>query len=288
MGASGSEFTLMMMLLWMDGHAGLADLAVGVAEAGVHRGAAGAHLRVEDLRQVEQHLESFLGAHAVTAGNDDGCALEVMPGSLHVMVQDLHDIGFRTHVAVHLGIDHFPAGLARIESLLHDAGTDRRHLRTVVRIHDRGHDVAAEGGTDLVQELLVGLSGLDVVEITDLELRAVGGEAAGQGGGHARAQVPTDDGRAHQADLRFFLLEKVHENIGMGRGRVREQVLPVEYEQFVHPVREDLGLHGPFDAGAGHHGVQFHAQLVRELADLGHDRALDLAIYEYVIHSLSR
>ena len=82
----------------------------------------------------------------------------------------------------------------------------------------------------------------------------------------------------------------------MGCGRVREQVLPVENEQFVHPVREDLGLHGPFDAGTGYHGVQFHAQPVRELAalgqeflgDLGHDRALDLAIYEYVIHSLSR
>ena len=82
----------------------------------------------------------------------------------------------------------------------------------------------------------------------------------------------------------------------MGSGRVGEQVLPVEYKKLVHPVREDLGLHGPFDAGAGHHGVQFHAQLVRELAalgqeflgDLGHDRALDLAIYEYVIHSLSR
>ena len=77
---------------------------------------------------------------------------------------------------------------------------------------------------------------------------------------------------------------------------VGEQVLPVEYKKLVHPVREDLGLHGPFDAGAGHHGVQFHAQFVGELAalgqeflgDLGHDRALDLAIYEYVIHSLSR
>ena len=121
-------------------------------------------------------------------------------------------------------------------------------------------------------------------------------EAAGEGRGHARTQVPADDGRAHQADLRFLLPEEVHKNIGVGSGRVREQVLPVENKQFVHPVREDLGLHGPSDAGTGHHGVQFHAQLVGELAalgqeflgDLGHDRALDLAIDEYVIHSLSR
>ena len=166
----------------------------------------------------------------------------------------------------------------------------------MVRIHDGRDDVAAESRTDLVQEVLVGLPGLDIVKIADFELGAVGGQAARQGRGHPRTEVAADDGRAHQADLGLFLLEEVHEDIGMGRGRVREQVLAVKYEEFVHPVREDLGLHGALDAGARHHGVEFHAQPVGEFAalgqeflgDLGNDRAFDLAIYENVVHSSSR
>ena len=86
----------------------------------------------------------------------------------------------------------------------------------MVRVHDGRHDVAAESGPDLIQEVLVGFPGLDIVEIADLQLGAVGGEAAGQGRGHARTQVPADDGRAHQADLRLLFLEKVYKDVSMG------------------------------------------------------------------------
>ena len=113
------------------------------------------------------------------------------------------------------------------------------------------------------------LLGLDIVEGADFQLGAVGGKAAGQGRGHARAQVTADDGRAHQADLRLLLLEQVHEDVGMRGGGIREEFLAVKDEEFVHAIREDLVFHLALDAGTGDDGVQLDAQLIGQFTALG-------------------
>ena len=92
----------------------------------------------------------------------------------------------------------------------------------MVRVDNGRHDVTAESGTNLIQQVVVVLFRLDVVEITDLELGAVGSKAAGQLRADTWAKVAADDGGTHQANLRLFLLEKVDENIGVRSRGVRE------------------------------------------------------------------
>ena len=53
-----------------------------------------------------------------------------------------------------------------------------RHLGTVFGVDDGGHDVAAEGRTNLVQQVGVILIGLGVVVVADFECRAVGSKSA--------------------------------------------------------------------------------------------------------------
>ena len=45
--------------------------------------------------------------------------------------------------------------------------------------------------------------------------------------------------------------------------------LVVKHKELVDPVGKNLVLHLAADAGAGHHRVQLHAQLVGQLAALG-------------------
>ena len=95
---------------------------------------------------------------------------------------------------------------------LHHAAAHGGHLRTVVGVDNRGHDVAAESGTDLVEQAFVVLARLLVVVVADFERGAVGGKAAGERRADARPEVAADHRCAHEADLRLFLLEEVYEN----------------------------------------------------------------------------
>ena len=197
------------------GDARLTDLSVGVAEARIDGGTRGTDFAMEHLGEFEQHVEAFFRAHAITASHHDGRAFQVVLGGLHMVVEDLDDVSLRRDIFRHLGIDHFVFGLAFIDSFLHHARAHRGHLRTMLRIDDGSHDIATESGTNLIEQVVVVLLRLDVVEVADFELGAVGGEAAGQRGADARTEVATDDGGAHQADLRLFLLEEVDEDIGV-------------------------------------------------------------------------
>ena len=163
---------------------------------------------MEDLRKFEEHVEAFLAAHSVTSGNNDRSALEVVLGSLDMMVKDLDNIGLGGNIFIDIGIDNLTGSLALVESFLHDARADGSHLRTVVGIDDRSDDIASESWADLIEKVLVGLAALVVCVRTDLKLGTVGGEAAGQRGRDPWAEVTTDDGRTHQADLGLLLLEQ--------------------------------------------------------------------------------
>ena len=209
-----------------------------------------------------------------------------------MVVEDLHDISLGRDILAHLGINDFVLGLTFVYGFLHHARADGSHLRTVVGVDDGRHDVTTKSGTNLIEQVVVVILGLDVVKVTDFELGAVGGEAAGQRGADARTEVATDDGGAHQANLRLFLLEEVDEDIGVRCRGVREQALAIESEQLIHAIRQDLVFHLAFDASASHDSVQFHAQLVGQftpfgeqlLGDFGHLCAFGLDIYKYVVH----
>ena len=71
---------------------------------------------------------------------------------------------------------------------------------------------------------------------------------------------------------------------------------PGPSKTFVYAVGEDLVFDLAPDLRAGDHCVEFDAQFRGQFAalgeqflgDFGHEGAFDLAIYEYVVHTLNR
>ena len=176
----------------------------------------GSGASVEFLREGEEQLEPFLAANAVSSGNHDRGAFEVMPGGLDVTVDDLYDVCFRGNVLGNVG-DYDLALVVLVQNLLlHHAASHSGHLGPVLGVHDGGYDVAAESRADLVEKIGVFLVSPDVLVVADFELGAVGGKAAGEARTDARAEVAAYHGGSHQADLGLFLLEEVHQDVGMG------------------------------------------------------------------------
>ena len=244
---------------------------------------------MEHLGELEELVETFLGTYAIATSHDDGSTLEVVLGGLHMMVEDTDDESLRADILRDLWVDHFLAALALVDGFLHDARTDGGHLRTVVGVDNRGHDVATKGGTNLIEQIVVVLLGLGIVVGTNLQLCAVGGQSAGQRRRHAGSEVAADDRGAHQADLGVLLLEEVHEDVGVGSGCVGEQSFAIEDEELVDAIGQDLLFHLVPDARSGHHGMELHPQLIGQFATLRqqllrhflHERAFYLYIYKY-------
>ena len=220
-----------------------------------------------------------------------------MLGCLDMTVDDLHEVVGIGHVFIDVGDYDFALVVLVEYLLLHHAAAHRGHLGPVLGVHDGGNYVAAERRTDLVEQVGVFFVGLDVLVITNFELGAVGGKSAYQRAGDPGAEVASDDGRAHQADLGIFFLEEVHQYVGVGSGSIGEESGGIEDEELVHSVGEYLALDFSGDAAAGSNCVQLHTKLVGQLAALGEEflgdfgncRALYLAIYEYVVfHSSTR
>jgi len=88
-----------------------------------------------------------------------------------------------------------------------------------VRVHDRRDEVAAEGRADLEEQILVGLVFLLDVVVADLEVRAVGGEAAAQGAGDARRKVAAVGRATDQEDLGWRLRASSIATLAYGRVR---------------------------------------------------------------------
>ena len=170
-----------------------------------------------------------------------------MLGSLYMVVEHLYHVCLWRNILRYFGVNHFILGLSLIEGLLHHTRAHGSHLGTMVGVDDSGHDVAAKGRSNLIEQVLVGLLVLLVLVGTDLQFGAVGGETAGERGRHARTQVTSDNGGTHEADLWFLFLEEVYENVSMwGRG-IGEETLTVEDEEFVHTIGKNLFFHFTFD-----------------------------------------
>ena len=245
--------------------------AVDIVVGGVLPGRSG--LGVQDLAVGVGHGEAQGGGVAdvqVGEGLDGVGAVHGQPLSGELVLDDV-------------GVAHVDQSLAL--GVLHGQVVD-------VLVADIGLLAGAVGLVDdggAVQHVGVGVG-------ADLELRAVGGQAAGQRGGHARAQVAADDRCAHEADLGFLLPEETDEDVGVGGGGIGEEHGVVKDEELVDAVGEDLLLHLALQAGARGDGVEFHAQFVRQLAALGKQFlgyfgdlcAFGFAIYKYVVHTVSQ
>ena len=162
----------------------------------------------------------------------------------------------------------------------------------MVGIDDRGDDVAAEGRTDLIEQILVLGLGLGIGVVADDELRAVGRQTAVQRRRHARREVAAHGRGTEERDLRLLLPDQPAHH-----GRMRQRAERREDRVVGHPhgvgavLRQLL-----FDAGdivPQQHGFEFDTQFIGQLAAFGQqfqahvgDRAvLELDIDEYIVHN---
>ena len=110
--------------------------------------------------------------------------------------------------------------------LFHHALADGGHLGPMPRVDYRSDEVAAEGGPDLEKEVLVDDVVLLGLEIADLEVGAVGGEARAKRAGYAGAEVTTH-GEAPKRRMYGQLsvtrpAERPSRRAGSGRPRARD------------------------------------------------------------------
>ena len=173
------------------------------------------YLTMEEMSQFEELVEAFLASYAITAGYDDGRTLQVVLGSLYVVVEYLHYEVLSRNILAYLRVNYFLLALTLVDALLHHARADCSHLWTVVWVYDGSHDVTTEGRTNLIEQPLVVLAALLVVIFANLELGTVGCQNAGQIRRDTRTEVATDNGVTHQGNLWILLLEEVDEDVGM-------------------------------------------------------------------------
>ena len=146
-------------------------------------------------------------------------------------------------------------GLAQRHHALADGG----HLRPAVVVDDRGDDVAAEGGADLQQQVLVRPLGLRVGDVADVQVGAIGRHARLDRRGHARGQVAAHRRRPVEHDLRAVLLDERAEHAGVGVGLEMGQPGVVGRVDRVDALGDQLAGH-VLDVVAGQHGAGLHAQ----------------------------
>ena len=135
---------------------------------------------MQEMSQLEELVETFLTSYAITTGYDDGRTLQVVLGSLYVVVEYLYYKVFSRNILAYLWVNHFLLALTLVDALLHYAGTYGSHLRTVLWVDDGSHDVTTESWTNLIEQTLIVLAALLVVVITDFKLCTVGCKTAGQ------------------------------------------------------------------------------------------------------------
>ena len=260
-------------------------------EARIDGGAAGAHFAAQHVGQVVHQLEVLLRTHAVAAGDDDAGTLDVDLALLDLTIDDLHH-----EVRVldeFLPVDRLHLAGARFggELLAHHALADRRHLGTVVGVDDRGDDVAAEGGTDLIKKVLVLLARLGVLVVADLQLRAVGRQAAVQRRRYAGCEVAAHGRSAEECDLGFLLFDQPAQHGRMGQRAERGEEFVIGGPHRVGAVFGQLGG-DTRQFVTQHDGFEFHPEAVGQLAALGQQfeahigdlAALHLDVYEYIVH----
>ena len=164
----------------MNSNTSLTNLTIVIYPACIYCSTGSTNLAMEEMSQLEELVETFLASYAITAGYNDGRTLQIVLGSLYVVVEYLYNKVFSRNILAYLWINHFLLALTLVDALLHYAGTYSSHLRTVLWVYDSSHDVTTEGRTNLIEQTLIVLAALLIVVITDFKLCTVGGKTAGQ------------------------------------------------------------------------------------------------------------
>ncbi len=122
---------------------GLSNLQILRLPAGIHYRTGAAYRTAEHFREIFQNLEVLRASYATAAGYEN-LRIHDINGLCYGLhdVENLHILVVRCKAGIEL-FHNCPGTLDRLD-LLHNACTNRSHLRTVVRTCDRCDGVTAE------------------------------------------------------------------------------------------------------------------------------------------------
>ena len=162
------------------GYTGLPDLPVVFTKSGIYGCTAGSDFCMKFLSQFKQHIEALFRAHSITSGYDDRRSFQVMFCLFYMAVDYLNHIICFRNVFSYIVVNDFTR-IVGIEYLfLHHPFAYGGHLRAMFRIDDRSYDITSKSRTDLVEQILVGLTGFLIFVRTDFERGTICGQATGQ------------------------------------------------------------------------------------------------------------
>ena len=187
-------------------------------QPGIHGGAGGAHLAAQQVGQVTDQLELARPIHAAAARHDhrgvfqpDGWGAQLAAEHLQGKILRLEDRRHR--------FDRAPAGRVGFAAA-HHALAYAGHLRASLGVDNGGNDVAAKGGADLVEQILIHLILFLQRVIANLQIGAVSRQADAGGAGNARRQVTPHRRSADQENVGLVLPHQVGCHAAVGQRAV--------------------------------------------------------------------
>ena len=121
---------------------------------------------------------------------------------------------------------------------LHDAVADRNHLRVVPGVDDGRDDISAESGTDLHQFVGIGFLVDFIIEVINLEIRAVCRKPGELFGSDAGREFASFHRCAEEQDVGFVFLDKIHDDLGIRKNRERFKTFVLREEDGLDTVAE--------------------------------------------------
>ena len=105
--------------LRMNGDTGLTNLTVVVYPTCINSCTGSTYLTMEEMSQLEELVEAFLASYTITAGYNDGRTLQVVLGSLYMVVEYLYDEVLGRYILAYLWVNNFFLALTLVDALLH-------------------------------------------------------------------------------------------------------------------------------------------------------------------------
>ena len=105
--------------LRMNGDTGLTNLTVVVYPTCINSCTGSTYLTMQEMSQLEELVETFLASYTITAGYNDGRTLQVVLGSLYMVVEYLYDEVLGRYILAYLWVNNFLLALTLIDALLH-------------------------------------------------------------------------------------------------------------------------------------------------------------------------
>ena len=265
-----------------NGLTGLSNLQILGLPAVIYNCTGAGYGTAQNFCQILQDLEVLCAAYSTSTGYQDLGIHDV--NGIGYSLNDFLD-GYVFVVRSKSGIVLFDHSLCTCDrsDLLHNAGTNGCHLRSVVGAGDGSDGVTTEcrtGHQQLVVLLL--LSGdSNEREITDLKYSTVSSQTGLNSCGNGRAEVTSDSSCTYQNDLRLIFLDNRCQCMCIRLGSVSLQFGIVHKDYLICAILSQLisqSFYVITDQNRGYLGLQLCSQLFTFAEQLQCDTA-DLIVY---------